>query len=333
MKSFLTSLLLIYFLVLEASAFASFLDRTVKDNLTFSKHQGRIGLQYSFMRSHDLFDSNKDKIRSVEQYVDHIFLFDIGYGLTDEISLRIQLPFGYRMEDDLSKASDMGLGDIVLSVYYRIFKHPHRFFQSAVRIAGKFPSGDSSIAYKGTNPDSFTQLPLGSGQTDVAFSLLAKEVLSRFSSSQEFGYRHRFSDIVEYKRAVQQYTDPTTNQLVTAAVGNGEIEFGDELFANLSFLVDLIEGLSFGAEGNFIYFFSGSVEDYAIDFTTITRNHIKLPSGYIFHVLPQARINFLNPWEISLGVKVPLLGKNYPVEPLVQSLVGIEYILEVSYAF
>lgn len=136
-----------------------------------SAGQFGLDLSYVFNNNSDLILNNKEIKNEVFRRSVNTILFQANYGLTDKLSISINLPYLWQIErieldSDPYELSNKGMGDISIWTSYR------QSFKSSDIIVGaalKLPNGKTNA----TNSENGIALPLsfqnGSGSWDIIF--------------------------------------------------------------------------------------------------------------------------------------------------------------------
>ncbi len=115
--------------------------------------------------------------------------FKIDYGLSDNITVWVHIPFKEAYwKDDYNKSKTKGFGDIWLGGKYRFLDNP---LVLSLALASKFPAG-----YNANDSPS-----LGNGQFDQEIMLLSAKAIHSFYFRAESGYRWRNeepADLIPY---------------------------------------------------------------------------------------------------------------------------------------
>jgi hypothetical protein len=211
-------------------------------------------------------------------------------------------------------------------------------WEGALELGGVFPSGDSDISFADPSTGKKQELPLGKGTGDLVVSLFFKQHPLKVLGFEESGnYTYRRGRRVEYLQTTSVAQTAPDGSIVVLPVGNLNIDWGDELNARGRVTWKLLSQLTLAAEVSYLYRYSTTVEDFALSTASgsLTSDPLNLTSGHSYYM--SARPSLL--WEIGkdlklqASVEIPILGNNYPTLPLVESLVGNSYQLEVRYGF
>ncbi len=319
---------------------ARFLTGPTNPSLTNQRGQGHVGLIYDFSKSGDFFDASGNRQDTSsglfpggpQRFVDHRAQLFANYGITDTLTLAIELPLVYRFEQEVLDGEDVGLGDIRLWLLYRLFRWQRLALEGGLRIEAKFPSGESGIGLLNSSASASRELPLGSGQTDLLLALQFSKALGPLQFKKELGFRLRLAAQVDYLQAFQIGIDPTLG-LINQAVGNLSVDYGEEFLLNLLATWPFLKRYQLGVETALLYFLSGEFDSFTIDFTSISKSKASLPEGYLWTISPFVGFNLFKDFELRCSVEIPLLGEDVPVIALVDSLVGLHYIFGVTYAY
>jgi len=206
----------------------------------------------------------------------------VNFGLTNNLTLGFNIPFYFvgqtiddfdsivaaenypLLEDSLGdqEPSATNMGDATLWAIYQVWGKAAPLSSLAVKLVLKTTSGNDSFGdvtsetmfndEKGEwHPDTveFQEIKdsrtilTGTGQTDLALSLLFKQQFGPVAGTLEAGYNARFEDRVMY-----------IPYLLGNTVGfTGKIDPGDEIFGNLELVVQPIEYVAIGADLRFFY--------------------------------------------------------------------------------
>jgi hypothetical protein len=195
-------------------------------------------------------------------------------GVTNRLDLWVQFPyFDLRFVDDALERSSSGVGDVRLSARYSLFRLRNGSLPISVRFTTKMPIVDFPIDAE--------VVPVGEGQWDYEVWLeggLSLWPLPAYSVLW-LGYCWR------------EINDETTR------------DPGDEL----TFLAELggtslIGGLGAKAVGDGIFGRNGSIQGV----------QVSNDERRILYVAPTLLYDFTSSTSLKMGIRIPLLGKNFP---------------------
>lgn len=164
-------------------------------------------LSLNFYYANDTFDKNGDRVRFDDNgdFSDINGANYIEYGLTDTITLINSIYFKYiEKEDDLSKTTTYGIGDIDLAMKIKLLEGRAGIFSAQGLV--KIPE-----AY-----DRHDRVPLGNGQYDTELRFLYGLSLYPYLPGYcgvEAGYRWRFSDPSDEFRYLVEFGMDLTKDL------------------------------------------------------------------------------------------------------------------------
>lgn len=333
---------------LPGTANAQPLKQDPASTITLKKGDGEIGVGFSYKRSTDFFDSGGSRKNSsdtafpngaAEKYHDFITTFSAAYGITDAMTLWFSFPIVFREETLSFDAEDWGFGDVRAGARYRFWKSKKSDWETAFEFSAKFPSGDGNIEFTDATTGRKSELPLGSGNTDMTPTLIAKKKFlnSRLSVEGLASYTIRFDALVEYLRTPLVAQTTTSGAIVVLPVGNLEIDWGDEINFDGRVSWKALQWLTLATNLHYFYRRPTLVRNFV--FTTTagafdsTRDNIVLNDTHVLFAKPSLTFKVHPSIQILSGVEIPVIGKNFPTLSFVDSLVGNRYFLEVRYDF
>lgn len=306
-----------------------------------------LGAKLSYKLSQDFFDASGDKLSSAdasfpdgipERFHDAVLLFQSAYGVTNRFSLWLDVPLVFRKESATTGISDWGLGDIESGGRYRFLGSKDSPLEVSGQVLAKFGTGDSDVSFVDPTLGKTGDLPLGTGNTDVEVGLESKwHALPTFAMRAGAAYRVRFDALAEYlqtERVMISSTDASVS--ASLPVGNFKIDWGDEIRSHFGG-VGQFGPILLGLDARYFYRRTTDIKAVlitqnggAIDFTTTP---VQLRSTWLFTAVPTIGCALSDAWTLSLEVDWPLFGEVYPTLPLVESLVGQKYSMEIRYVF
>ena len=319
-------------------------DSLPADGLVYPKEEGSVSLDTRYRLSTDFFDSSGNREDtfsdgSQQRYHDVQFLWELAYGLTDDITFWLEFPILYRKETRSLNRDDSGFGDVQAGVRCRYWETADKKFEFAFDLSGKFPTGDTDVNFSDPSRGIEEELPMGSGNSNLTPTLFFKQHLSnRWSLEESAGYTFRFDSIIEFLRtnSVAQTTQDGTT--VVLPVGNLRLDWGDEIDLRARIGWSATDRLTLSNDVH--YFYRRETLIQVISLTTdssgnpgSTRSDLSLRSAYVLFVRPSISYDILGRLRLRAAVEIPLIGDSYPSIPLVESLVGNLYQMELHYAF
>lgn len=313
-----------------------------RDALALPKGDGIVSLKSSFTRSTEFFvGSNRQSTfsdGSSHKYNDWVFAFQSAYGLTDELNLWLSIPIVYRKESIAYGASDAGMGDFRAGVRYLFWKSKSGATETAFDLNGKFPSGDTDIHYADPATGNRAELPLGGGYSEIEPTFTFRQrFLDRLSAVVQAAYAFRISALVEY------LSTPTVNftagdgTVYALPIGNLRINWGDQV--TLRGTVGYRFWERFRLEGGVTWLYQRPVTIHSFDLIqngdtiTSTPRTLQSSSSQLWIITPALSADLSKSWRLRAAADLPIMGKNWPVLPIVESAIGNTYSLEVICAF
>ncbi|MFH1263600.1 MAG: hypothetical protein V1495_09205 [Pseudomonadota bacterium] len=331
------------FALFSGNAFANpLLDTATSDSLTFPKGDGLAGIQTSYRRSDHFFIGTDRRSTAADgsslAFDDFILSFRGAYGLTDRMTLWLELPVVYRSEGEKYDAQDQGVGDTTAGVRYLLFGTSEKT-QGAFDLNGRFPSGDTGVGFADPATGRKPKLPLGTGCSEIEPGLFLRHRFGKvLSTDLGASYAFRLSALVQYlstSNIALTASDGTTIYQLPA--GNLKIDWGDQL--TLRGRVGFEVTPSFHLEAGAVWFHRWPTLVHSFALTqagnTITSAPQDLESGAsrLLSTEPALSLRISRRWRIRASASIPILGDNYPVLPVVESAVGNSYRLEAHYEF
>lgn len=281
---------------------------------TFSSFGGKryyVGANFHFFTSDKGFD-DKRKLREIEfEYIERRFEVQFKLGIVYGFEMESIIPIIgreinypglkiYQIENEIgvepfiADINAWGLGDMKATLKWSLNMEE---VKGGVFLDFKIPTGATKIE-KG-------RVPLGTGQPDIGFYLFGGFFSKFLDASLSFGYISRIYGEPSYILYFPIY----------GVIGKG-VDPGDEINIMLNFALKIKSILSIGI---------------ALDFTTTQGDGIKFlksendkleeswgyydPSRYAF-IKPFLSLYTKDGFVSEIEVSFPVLGKNYPSEPL-----------------
>ncbi len=320
-------------------------DAEPSKSIGLKKNQGSLGFMGSYMHSTKFFNSSGSREESshssypgssAEEYHDASLVIRTAYGITDNFGLWFDLPLVYRKEVQALHAGDWGLGDIHAGLRYIFFRSPKDAVEVGFDLQSRFPTGDTDVHFSDPIRGRSGELPLGTGNQDLSLGLVSRwHALPWLSLDLRGLYTFRFSALVEYLQA------PTTLQIsadgsqqALLPTGNLNIDWGDEVFGEGRLGFQILPNLSFLAGIQYMFRRTTYVQNFEIqpdnDVVPVTQ---QLSKAFQLSGVPTLLAHISKRIEVLVSTEIPIMGENSPTFPLVESLSGYRYRLEVSYAF
>jgi hypothetical protein len=331
------------FALFAGNAFANpLLDSTTSDSLTFPKGDGVAGVQTSYRRSDHFFIGTDRRSTAADgsslAFDDFIFSFRGAYGVTNRMTLWLELPVVYRSEGEKLDAQNQGLGDATAGARYLLFGSASDT-QGAFELNGRFPSGDTGVGFADSTTGRKPKLPLGTGCSEIEPGLLLRHHFGQLLSADlGAAYTFRLAALVRYLSTSN--ISLTTSDGVTVyqlPAGNLGIDWGDQVTLRGRLGFEVVP--SFRLEAGAVWFYRWTTRVHSFTLTqngnTITSTPQNLESGSsrLFSAEPALSFSLSKRWRIRASASIPLLGNNYPVLPVAESAVGNSYRLEAHYEF
>lgn len=313
-----------------------------RDILTLSKGSGLISLRSSYKRSSDFFvgsrrqDSAGDN--TFQKHEDWAWVFRAIYGLTDRLNLWLSVPIVYRNESRLYNASDAGMGDFTTGVRYLFWQSKKGQSKAAFDLNGKFPSGDTDVHFSNPSTGDQSELPLGTGCHEIEPAFIFQQRIYRnVSALLQASYTFRISALVEYLSTSNIDFTADDGTVYALPVGNLRIDWGDQITLRGSLGYKFLK--RFRLETGVTWFYRHPITIDSFDVTqngdtiTSTPKKLKSSSSQLWVVSPSLFVHLTKRWSVRATADIPILGKNWPILPLVESAVGSNYSFEVVCAF
>jgi hypothetical protein len=312
------------------SAFAglSWFPRIPADKNLFFAGEGSLEIDFTWKNSSDFFDSSGNKLNSSDpsfpggsrqEYSEIAFIVTAAYSFIDNLDITLTVPVRSRQETSSLKGSKTGIGDVSLTVQYMFYEK----LLLSLLTSLKFPSGSTGLSYDGDETFPYTDLPLGTGQTDLFFGLNTRQRIGFIGLTGSTGYNIRFEASPSY--LLNDFVTFTDANGVSSVypLGNKKIDYGDEAHASLGADVHLLKNFSLGFDIAYKYQRSSTVTVSSITGDDIVSSKASLASSHLLKITPEAMYAPGSNVKLFARTDIPLWGKNYPVMPLSESLVGI----------
>jgi hypothetical protein len=266
-----------------------------------------LSLSQQYNRSNRFFDSagNAQSVSNLT-YTDWTTIFSLTYGITRHFSFGINIPYSLRQVSGIVEYQGLGLGDASFDLRYELWHLTDPLTSAAIHLKPKFPSGSTLSAN-----DEGDLLPLGNGQVEIGPGFDIKQQLGKYVSVQASGtYIFKFDEVVDYLSfSVSDSTGTTT-------LGNGTIDFGDEIegVLNLTFAPHRKIALSIDTHAHTFFKTKVNGDEIAYASSSIDAAVGSTDSqGYIVTVEPRLSYFPTQHLEIFAQAMVPLSGKRYPL--------------------
>ncbi|MCB0309172.1 MAG: hypothetical protein KDD48_07355 [Bdellovibrionales bacterium] len=320
-------------------------------NDNFDKGDFRFKTKISYHSGGSYFSSNKGGLLDLlgkktsslpnntqEKYQDVLASFELQYGFTQNTSLYLLIPFGYRTENRSINAEQFGLSDIHSGFSWRFFDRAEHDIKLLVDI--KFPTGTTQIGFSDPTQNISPKLPLGDGSTDFSGGLqFTQNLLNTLSIEESLTYTIRFKTLAEYLDSGSFTFFDSNGNSYNLPIGNLEIDWGDELRGHIGFRFKFLNHFFLRVRGSYFWRDHTRVEffDYNTsgNITTSAKTMLNLGRSHYVSTILALEALLSKHWSVEVGWSHPLMGKNYPLPSLsfVESLLGETYHLEMTYAF
>ncbi len=306
---------------------------------SFDTGKGSFSLKFSRMNSSEFYNSSGDKLKSSDpsfpgglrqDYSEILFLLGFSYCFIDGLKFYFDFPIRSRQETSSLGGEKTGIGDLSISAEYLFLKS----INASVLTSLKLPSGSTNLSYKQEDLLPYEKLPLGTGQTDFHIGLKIRQILSFAKFSQTAKYRFRFAGTPSYMQNEQvTFTDTQTATSQAYPLGNRKIDFGDEVefFFDAEFF--FLKKFSLGLSGLYTFGRTTIVTVSSVNTDDIQSFKAGIPSYHYFKLSPIGRFYAKRNLSVFFEVDLPVAGKNYPVIPAVNSLVGITYCAGINLSY
>jgi hypothetical protein len=316
-------------------------------SLTPRKGDGIVRLDTSFRRSSEFFAGGERRETTVEglseTFDDWVFAFETAYGLTDRWGLWLSIPVIHRnaslsTPSQTYDAGKTGLGDVTAGARYVFFHSGSGATEAALDLNGKFPSGDTGVHFINAATGDTAQLPLGGGYSEIEPGLALRQRFgNRLSAFLSAAYAFRFSALVEYLSTDSIPFAASDGTVYLLPVGNLRVDWGDQLTLRGALGWDVFGPLRIETGTTWFYRRPLRIHSFGVtqSGTTITTTPADQTSGssQLFTLTPAVSADLSENLRLRASADIPLLGRNYPLLPVVESAVGNTYRLEASYAF
>ena len=198
----------------------------------------------------------------------------------------------------VSKQKGLGLGDSHIALKYQVIPEIERKFSLSGRLRFTVPTGEKNPSNI-KNENQF-DLPVGDGTFAVSLNISARKIAYPYSFSGFAAYTYNFNGTKIFN---------TITQI------EREFRYGNLFETGLSANLHLNEWIVFGNEINFYREGQGEIENITSDL---------LPSSLALSYEP-GLIFQVHKFRLSETVKIPVVGRNVPADPL--------FVLMAQYIF
>lgn len=239
------------------------------------------------------------------------------YALTESVELSLLVPLAYRQESRFWHADRAGLGDVELQSQVVFYRHGARQHPLSLLLEVKFPTGASTLDPAPSGR--YGAIPLGSGQSDLCAGLRHRYQALSFSLSQSLAYRWRRAARVAYLQG-------------GAVAGNLNLNYGDELHYQILAQFEVNPRLRPYVGVAAVNRWGGHRERVADDGSgQLTLLNEDLPSGYLLEAALGLEWRVQARTRLFLEGKAPFFGRNTPLLPVAEGLLGPAFFLGVSF--
>jgi len=235
------------------------------------------------------------------------------YGITDRFQIEVISEYLNKLQEKqntevdsysnsstvtVTKQKGLGLGDSHIALKYQLVPEVERTFSLLGRLKVTMPTGEKNP--KNIKSENQFDLPVGDGTFAVSLNLSARKIVYPYSFSGYAGYTYNFRGTKVFDTGTQDEKQFRLGNLFETGVN-----------ANLH----LNEWIVFGNEINFYSEGEGEIDDINLEPT---------PASLAFSYEPSL-IFQVHRFRLGESVRIPLLGKNVPADPL--------FVLMAQYVF
>jgi hypothetical protein len=287
----------------------------ITEPVTLHKGFFRAGLLLDYRVADRYFDNSGDK----QYYYNSswgsksAYGITLQYGITDRLQVDLISEFmntlqeTQNIEEDpatnttvvtVDKQRGIGLGDSHLALKYQIIAEKERKFSLSGRLKATFPTGAKNP--RNIKSENQYDLPVGDGTYALGLNLSARIITYPYSFSGYLTYTYNFTG-----EKIFNTVDQTEKQF----------KLGNLLETGLSWNIHLNEWIVLGNEVNFYNEEEGQIEKAP---------SALMPASWALSYEPSLIFQVYR-FRLGESVKIPVLGKNVPADPL--------FVLMAQYIF
>ena len=266
-------------------------ERAIERPLVLAKGWMEMGLDFSYILADSYFDRDGHFEEGDYALKDSTFTLHFRYGWTKNLTLGLELPYALKsFENDFDLSLDsQGLADTRMWATYQVYSGDQGPMSSIViRLATTMPTGNES---PGTISNiHLDEIIFSRGVYSIALSAAARRQVWRASLTGEIGGNFWLPGTVQY--------------VVGPGGSNGQMDYGDELFAHASVLFELTKSLTLAVDARYTLW--GEAKKGV-------RGHLETlsgTSGWLAYVEPVFVIQMSRHWEILFAIDLPVAGRN-----------------------
>ena len=285
----------------------------ITEPVTLHKGFFRAGLLIDYRVADRYFDNSGDK----QYYYNSTwgsksaYGITLQYGITDRLQADLISEFMNTLEEtqnteevagttvvNIDKRRGIGLGDSHLALKYQIIAEKERKFSLSGRLKATFPTGAKNP--RNIKSENQYDLPVGDGTYALDLNLSARMIAYPYSFSGYMAYTYNF-----------------TGEKIFSTVNQTEKQFklGNLFETGLSWNIHLNEWIVLGNEVNFYDEGEGQIEKVQSPL---------MPASWALSYEPSLIFQVFR-FRLGESVKIPVLGKNVPADPL--------FVLMAQYIF
>jgi len=278
----------------------------ITEPVTLHKGFFRTGLLLDYRVADRYFNNSGDK----QYYYNSIWAsksaygITLQYGITDRLQVDLISEFmntlqeTQNVEEDpatnttsitVDKHRGIGLGDSHIALKYQIIAEKERKFSLSARLKGTFPTGAKNP--RNIKSENQYDLPVGDGTYALGLNISARMIAYPYSFSGYLAYTYNF-----------------TGEKIFNTVDQIEKQFklGNLFETGISWNIHLNDWIVLGNELNFYDEGEGQIENAP---------SAQMPASWAFSYEPSLIFQVYR-FRLGESVKIPVLGKNVPADPL-----------------
>jgi hypothetical protein len=287
----------------------------VTEPVTLRKGYFRTGLVINYRVADKYFNDSgkKEYYRTSSWGSKASYGITLQYGLSDRFQIDVLTEYMNTLQEvssteisaatntsvtTVSKQKGIGLGDSHLSLKYQIIKEKEQKLSFTGRLKATFPTGKKNPG--NIKSENQYDLPVGDGTYAIGLNISARKIAYPWSFSAYLAYTYNFTG-----KKVFSTTDLTERSF----------RFGNLFESGLNGNLHLNEWIVFGNEINYYSEGQGKIEN---------KSSALMPPSWALSYEP-GLIFQVHRYRLGESVRIPVVGKNVPADPL--------YMLFVQYIF